>query len=138
MDVHVVVLPAWTDSAVGRAPRLRRRGRNRPQRLVSRANAHSTARIRANSARRGSAGALVRHVAATRSVPSQYHFDTHHFVQRLEREALSREQAEGVMASLTSVIEEAARNVVLLQESRDCCSGGTLFALAILLQVAKR
>lgn len=41
----------------------------------------------------------------------QYHFDTHHFVQRLEREGLSREQAEGVMAALASVVEEAARNM---------------------------
>ncbi|KZV86068.1 DUF1640-domain-containing protein [Exidia glandulosa HHB12029] len=41
----------------------------------------------------------------------EYHFDTHHFVQRLEREGLSREQAEGIMSALASVIEEAARNM---------------------------
>jgi len=45
------------------------------------------------------------------AVRSEYHFDTHHFVQRLEREGLTREQAEGIMSALSSVIEESARNM---------------------------
>lgn len=40
-----------------------------------------------------------------------FHFDTHHFVQRLEREGLTRNQAEGIMASMTDVIEESIRNL---------------------------
>ncbi|KAJ3568144.1 hypothetical protein NP233_g5907 [Leucocoprinus birnbaumii] len=40
-----------------------------------------------------------------------FHFDTHHFVQRLEREGLKREQAEGIMSAMAEVIDEAIRNM---------------------------
>ncbi|RPD64343.1 DUF1640-domain-containing protein [Lentinus tigrinus ALCF2SS1-7] len=40
-----------------------------------------------------------------------FHFDTHHFVQRLEREGLNRAQAEGIMSALAEVIDESIRNM---------------------------
>ena len=40
-----------------------------------------------------------------------FHFDTHHFVQRLEREGLNRQQAEGIMAGMAEVIDESIRNM---------------------------
>jgi len=40
-----------------------------------------------------------------------FHFDTHHFVQRLEREGLTREQSEGVMAAMADVVDESIRNL---------------------------
>ena len=40
-----------------------------------------------------------------------FHFDTHHFVQRLEREGLNRQQAEGIMAAMAGVIDESIRNM---------------------------
>ena len=40
-----------------------------------------------------------------------FHFDTHHFVQRLEREGLNRKQAEGIMAAMAEVIDESIRNM---------------------------
>lgn len=40
-----------------------------------------------------------------------FHFDTHHFVQRLEREGLNRQQAEGIMAAMAEVIDESIRNM---------------------------
>ncbi|KAI0788820.1 mitochondrial protein [Abortiporus biennis] len=48
-----------------------------------------------------------------RSSPSRsdFHFDTHHFVQRLEREGLNRAQAEGIMSAMAEVIDEAVRNM---------------------------
>jgi Protein of unknown function (DUF1640) len=42
---------------------------------------------------------------------SDFHFDTHHFVQRLEREGLNRAQAEGIMSALAEVIDESIRNM---------------------------
>jgi len=39
------------------------------------------------------------------------HFDTHHFVQRLEREGFTRVQSEGVMAAMADVIDESIRNL---------------------------
>jgi hypothetical protein len=42
---------------------------------------------------------------------NEFHFDTHHFVQRLEREGLTRQQAEGVMNSIADVIDESIRNM---------------------------
>lgn len=42
---------------------------------------------------------------------NDFHFDTHHFVQRLEREGLKREQAEGIMTAMAEVIDEAIRNM---------------------------
>lgn len=63
---------------------------------------------------------LHRHVQAhpnfTRSLHStritrEFHFDTHHFVQRLEREGLNRAQAEGLMAAIAEVIDESIRNM---------------------------
>ncbi|KAI6149754.1 hypothetical protein BKA82DRAFT_997927 [Pisolithus tinctorius] len=40
-----------------------------------------------------------------------FHFDTHHFVQRLEREGLTRAQAEGIMNAMAEVIDESIRNM---------------------------
>jgi hypothetical protein len=40
-----------------------------------------------------------------------FHFDTHHFVQRLEREGLNRAQAEGIMSAMAEVIDESVRNM---------------------------
>ncbi len=63
---------------------------------------------------------LYRHVQArpncARSLQStrisrEFHFDTHHFVQRLEREGLNRAQAEGLMAAIAEVIDESIRNM---------------------------
>jgi len=42
---------------------------------------------------------------------SDFHFDTHHFVQRLEREGLNRAQAEGIMSAMAEVIDESIRNM---------------------------
>lgn len=41
----------------------------------------------------------------------QSQFDTHHFVQRLEREGLNRAQAEGIMTAMADVIDESIRNM---------------------------
>ncbi|KAI0065639.1 DUF1640-domain-containing protein [Artomyces pyxidatus] len=43
--------------------------------------------------------------------PQDFHFDTHHFVQRLEREGLNRAQAEGIMSAMAEVIDESIRNM---------------------------
>lgn len=40
-----------------------------------------------------------------------FHFDTHQFVQRLEREGLNRAQAEGIMSAMAEVIDESVRNM---------------------------
>ncbi|KAL1752111.1 hypothetical protein FB107DRAFT_265906 [Schizophyllum commune] len=43
-----------------------------------------------------------------------FHFDTHHFVERLEREGLNRAQvcpAEGIMTAMAEVIDESIRNM---------------------------
>jgi putative heme degradation protein len=40
-----------------------------------------------------------------------YHFDTHHFVQRLEKEGLTRTQAEGIMSSMADVVDESIKNM---------------------------
>ncbi|KAF8586431.1 DUF1640-domain-containing protein [Ramaria rubella] len=42
---------------------------------------------------------------------SDFHFETHRFVQRLEREGLNRAQAEGIMTAMAEVIDESARNM---------------------------
>ncbi|KAF5349336.1 hypothetical protein D9758_011751 [Tetrapyrgos nigripes] len=42
---------------------------------------------------------------------SEFHFDTHQFVQRLEREGLNRAQAEGIMSAMAEVIDESVRNM---------------------------
>ncbi|KLO19107.1 DUF1640-domain-containing protein [Schizopora paradoxa] len=44
-------------------------------------------------------------------ITREFHFDTHHFVQRLEREGLNRAQAEGLMAAIAEVIDESVRNM---------------------------
>ena len=50
--------------------------------------------------------------AFSTSLPSRdFHFDTHHFVQRLEREGLNRAQAEGIMRAMAEVIDESVRNM---------------------------
>ena len=41
----------------------------------------------------------------------EFHFDTHHFVQRLEQEGLNRAQAEGIMNAMAEVIDESIRNM---------------------------
>lgn len=48
---------------------------------------------------------------STTSSRSDFHFDTHHFVQRLEREGLNRAQAEGIMSAMAEVIDESIRNM---------------------------
>ena len=53
---------------------------------------------------------LSRLFSATRC-GSDFHFDTHHFVQRLEREGLNRAQAEGIMSAMAEVIDESIRNM---------------------------
>ncbi|KAI0953817.1 hypothetical protein AcV7_007237 [Taiwanofungus camphoratus] len=53
---------------------------------------------------------LARAFQATRRC-SDFHFDTHHFVQRLEREGLNRAQAEGIMSAMAEVIDESIRNM---------------------------
>ena len=45
------------------------------------------------------------------SVLNDLHFDTHHFVQRLEREGLNKAQAEGIMSAMAEVIDESIRNM---------------------------
>jgi hypothetical protein len=57
---------------------------------------------------------------------SDFHFDTHHFVQRLEREGLKREQAEGIMSAMAEVIDESIRNmtsnmVTKADQEKVCC-----------------
>ncbi|KAF8845244.1 DUF1640-domain-containing protein [Paxillus ammoniavirescens] len=47
----------------------------------------------------------------TSVVCQDFHFDTHHFVQRLEREGLNRAQAEGIMSAMAEVIDESIRNM---------------------------
>ncbi|KAF9245339.1 hypothetical protein BU15DRAFT_40965 [Melanogaster broomeanus] len=47
----------------------------------------------------------------TSVVCHDFHFDTHHFVQRLEREGLNRAQAEGIMSAMAEVIDESIRNM---------------------------
>lgn len=42
---------------------------------------------------------------------TDFHFDTHHFVQRLEREGLNRAQAEGIMTAMAEVIDESVQNM---------------------------
>lgn len=44
-------------------------------------------------------------------IRKDYHFDTHHFVQRLEREGLTRPQAEGIMTAMAQVIDESIRTM---------------------------
>lgn len=48
---------------------------------------------------------------STSTSKSDFHFDTHHFVQRLEREGLNRAQAEGIMSAMAEVIDESIRNM---------------------------
>ena len=47
----------------------------------------------------------------TSAARHDFHFDTHHFVQRLEREGLNRQQAEGIMSAMADVIDESIRNM---------------------------
>lgn len=55
-----------------------------------------------------------------------HHFDTHSFVRRLEHEGLNRQQAEGIMSAIESVIDESIRNmsagmVTKAQQEKVCC-----------------
>ncbi|RXW23977.1 hypothetical protein EST38_g1892 [Candolleomyces aberdarensis] len=62
---------------------------------------------------RRSAALWARHARPLHSTSraSDFHFDTHHFVQRLEREGLNRAQAEGIMSAMAEVIDESIRNM---------------------------
>jgi hypothetical protein len=42
---------------------------------------------------------------------SDFHFDTHDFVQQLRSAGLTRAQAEGVMNAMAEVIDESIRNM---------------------------
>ena len=53
----------------------------------------------------------LRRQISTSKPRSEFHFDTHHFVQRLEREGLNRAQAEGIMSAMAEVIDESIRNM---------------------------
>ncbi|KAJ7077898.1 hypothetical protein B0H15DRAFT_915103 [Mycena belliarum] len=53
---------------------------------------------------------LVRALSLTRP-RHESHFDTHHFVQRLEHEGLNRAQAEGIISAMAEVIDESIRNM---------------------------
>jgi hypothetical protein len=48
---------------------------------------------------------------ASSAARGDFHFDTHHFVQRLEREGLNRAQAEGIMTAMAEVVDESVRNM---------------------------
>lgn len=58
-----------------------------------------------------SSSLLIRRPFSTSRTLSDFHFDTHHFVQRLEREGLNRAQAEGIMTAMAEVIDESIRNM---------------------------
>lgn len=40
------------------------------------------------------------------------HFDSHQFVSRLEKEGLTRQQAEGLMIAIEQVIDESMKNLI--------------------------
>lgn len=83
--------------------------------------AHVDAAIRATLSRstmslRAQLSSYARRIPSTRQFStslrrSDFHFDTHHFVQRLEREGLNRAQAEGIMSAMAEVIDESVRNM---------------------------
>lgn len=52
-----------------------------------------------------------RRLFSSSRINHDFHFDTHHFVQRLEREGLNRAQAEGIMTAMAEVIDESIRNM---------------------------
>ena len=54
---------------------------------------------------------LRRHLHATSRIPAHYSFDTASFVNRLEREGLSRKQSVGIMEALEEVVEESIRTM---------------------------
>ncbi|KAI0047236.1 DUF1640-domain-containing protein [Auriscalpium vulgare] len=54
---------------------------------------------------------LLRRTFRSTAAAHDFHFDTHHFVQRLQREGLNRAQAEGIMAAMAEVIDESIRNM---------------------------
>lgn len=99
---RILLSPGVADSAVGRAPSTGRVPHALHRTMITRLR--SSARIAYDAV-------VLARSFGTSLRRGQYHFDTHHFVQRLEREGLSREQAEGIMSALASVIEEAARNM---------------------------
>lgn len=53
----------------------------------------------------------IRHLHSSRPTFAQFSFDTAHFVNRLEREGLSRQQAVGIMEALEEVVEESVRTM---------------------------
>ncbi|KAG8759327.1 hypothetical protein FRC14_006167 [Serendipita sp. 396] len=59
---------------------------------------------------RGQAFCLSR-LFSVSSIQKNYHFDTHRYVQRLEKEGLTRAQAEGVMNSMAEVIDESIKTM---------------------------
>ena len=74
--------------------------------MLKAASSAAFARSRAHAVPAGGARAL--HASRRRA---DFHFDTHHFVQRLEREGLNRAQAEGIMTAMAEVIDESIRNM---------------------------
>lgn len=64
------------------------------------------ARLLLTPTRRAELPVLRRSFASTLARPS-FHFDTQAFIERLEREGLSRQQATGVMGALAEVSRDA-------------------------------
>ncbi|KAE9400353.1 DUF1640-domain-containing protein [Gymnopus androsaceus JB14] len=58
---------------------------------------------------------------STSNIRSDFHFDTHQFVQRLEREGLNRAQAEGIMSAMAEVIDETIMVTKADQEKVRLC-----------------
>ena len=69
---------------------------------------------------------------------SDFHFDTHHFVQRLEREGLKREQAEGIMSAMAEVIDESIRNMTANMVTKADQEKVDVFATQIFTAVRSR
>ncbi|KAJ7281831.1 mitochondrial protein [Mycena rebaudengoi] len=71
----------------------------------------------------GSTSLLLRRTFASTRPRHEFHFDTHHFVQRLEREGLNRAQAEGIIrehSNMTSnMVTKADQEKLSLMEKND-------------------
>jgi len=65
---------------------------------------------------------LQRSFSTTARQPKDHHFDTLKFVQRLQEEGFTEEQAEGMMRVLSDVIEESIQNLtrtMVLREDQE-------------------
>ncbi|THU83866.1 hypothetical protein K435DRAFT_420109 [Dendrothele bispora CBS 962.96] len=60
----------------------------------------------------GGPGRAQKRPFSTKLRAKEFHFDTHQFVQRLERKGVDRAQAEGIMTAMTEVIDEGIRNMI--------------------------